>query len=197
MTDSPKPKKPRHWNENAQLRGAWRRKFTQSPIVDEIMDAGTRRVPRYNKDGSRAKVDSKEIHCQVCNQWVKASLNGKNNAQVDHIIPVIDVLNVTGEVKDWNEYHDRLFCNKSNLQRICSPCHDMKTKKERETRQLEKDRIGLDDLEKRITFARSVTEEKALKKEVAKYLTKTKLPVTKERALKLKAHLIERLTKED
>lgn len=198
MTDAQESKrKPRHWNENAELRGAWRRKFTQSPIVTEIMDAGTRRVPRYNKDGSRAKVDSKEVLCQVCNTWVKASAKGESNAQVDHIIPVIDVTNITGEVKDWNEYKRRLFCGKENLQRICSPCHDAKTKIERDTRQALKDKVGLDAIEEQLKYARTIEKEKELKKSIAKFLTKKKSEATRERALKLKALIVNKILKED
>lgn len=48
--------------------------------------------------------------------------------QVDHINPVVDP--VTGFV-DWNTYIERLFCEKSNLQVLCTTCHAIKTQEEK------------------------------------------------------------------
>ncbi len=199
MTDSQQPKKkaPKAFNEDAVLRGAWRRAFRLFPVKKQVLEEGTRRVPRYNQDGSRAKIDSKEHHCQVCNKWVKASVGGKNNIDVDHIIPVIDINDTSGKVKDWNEYKARLICDKSNLQRICRPCHEIKTKGEREHRQALKDKQDMDVLEQQIKFAKSVHEEQALKKKFGRFLSKKKPAATRERAAKLKEFLINRLTRED
>jgi len=199
MTDSQQPKKktPKPFNEDAVLRGAWRRAFRQFPIKKEVLAEGTRRVPRYNQDGSRAKIDSKEHHCQVCNKWVKASVGGKNNIDVDHIIPVIDVNDISGKVSDWNVYKSRLVCDKSNLQRICRACHTIKTKTEADHRNALKDKEAMDVLEEQIKFAKSVTEEKALKKRFARFLNKKKPAATRERAAKLKELLIKRMTQED
>lgn len=198
MTENqPLKKKRPPFNEDSVLRGAWRRIFKQTDIYKEVLEAATRRVPRYRQDGSRAAVDSKEAHCNVCKQWVKFSVGGKNNVEVDHIVPVIGVDDVSGKVKDWNVYKSHLFCDKSNLQVICGPCHDKKTAYERETRQALKDKVALDSLEQRIPLAKSIAEEKLLKKEIGKYLTKKKAQVTKDRALKLKQIIIDRLTKED
>lgn len=198
MTDSQQPKKKQPtFNEDAVLRGAWRRAFLRFPMIKEILIANTRYVPRFNQDGSRAKKDSKELLCNVCKQWVKASFKGKNNVQVDHIVPVIDITDISGKVKDWNLYKARLVCDKSNLQIICTPCHDIKTKLERDTRSTLRDRVKLDEIEKHITYAKTINEEKQLKKDINKFLTKTKTQETKARAAKLKELLIQRLTKED
>ena len=199
MTDSQQPKKkaPKAFNEDAVLRGAWRRAFRLFPIKKQVLEEGTRRVPRFNQDGSRAKIDSKEHHCQVCNKWVKASLGGKNNIDVDHIIPVIDINDTSGKIKDWNEYKARLICDKSNLQRICRPCHEIKTGKERDHRNNLKDTQAMDALENSIKYAKSINEEKLLKKKLTRFLNKKKPVATRERAAKLKEFLINRLTKED
>lgn len=199
MTDSPKSKKksPKAFNEDAVLRGAWRRAFRLFPVKKEVLAEGTRWVEKFNKDGSRSKVDSKEHHCQVCNQWVKASVGGKNNIDVDHIIPVIDINDTSGKVKDWNIYKARLVCEKSNLQRICKPCHKLKTKEEREHRQTLKDNEAMDSLEESIKYAKSIEEEKHLKKKLTRFLSKKKPVETRERATKLKELLLNRLTKED
>jgi len=198
MTDSAKPKKKRPpFNEDAVLRGAWRRIFKQSDIYKDVLEAATRRVPRLKQDGTRAAVDSKEAHCNVCKAWVKFSLEGKNNVEVDHIVPVIDVDDVSGKVKDWNVYKGRLFCEKTNLQVICGACHDIKTAKERMERQAIKDKTLLDKVEEQIKCARTIQDEKMLKKEISKFLKNTKAPETIERAKKLKEIIIDRLMRED
>lgn len=199
MTESAKSNKrpPPPFNADSVLRGAWRRAFRQFPIKKEVLAEGTRYVPRFNKDGSRSKVDSKEHHCQVCNTWVKASVGGENNIDVDHIIPVIDIHDTSGKVQDWNVYKARLVCDKSNLQRICKPCHKAKTKKETDFRQALKDAKDMDILEERIKFAKSIQEEKDLKKKFTRFLNKKKPVETRERAAKLKEMLLNRLTKED
>jgi len=199
MTDSQQSKKktPPPFNEDSVLRGAWRRAFSRFPIKKEVLEEATRRVPRFNKDGSRAKVDSKEVLCNVCKQWVKASLNGESNVEVDHIIPVIDVTDISGKVKDWNLYKSRLVCGKSNLQCICGACHDLKTSKEQAARQALKDKAGLDAIEEQLKSAWTIEKEKELKKQVTKFLGKKKSPETKERAAKLKAIIINKLTRED
>ena len=63
--------------------------------------------------------------CNACNkEWPLTEV------QVDHIIPVVGP---EGFV-DWNTYVDRLFCDKSNLQVLCTTCHDKKTHKEKQNR---------------------------------------------------------------
>lgn len=50
---------------------------------------------------------------------------------VDHIMPVI---NPTAGFVDFNEYLDRLFCEESNFQVLCTTCHTIKTNAENEIR---------------------------------------------------------------
>jgi hypothetical protein len=184
-------KKPT-WNEDSALRSAWRRIFSRSPIVREVLAEGRRTVPRYTKDGSRHKVDAVEYSCQVCLQWTPAKL-----VSVDHVVPVIDVENVSGKVQDWNEFKRRLFCPKTNLQRICDDCHNKKTQEERSKRQTLKDKLVLDQIEERLKSAWTLDEEKELKKQVSKFLTKKKAQATKDRAMKLKQIIINKIDKED
>lgn len=169
-----------NWNEQAACRGAWRRIFARSPICIEVMNEGKRRVPKYNKDGSRAKVDAVEYSCQVCNQWVRASVGGKSNIAVDHIIPVID--DESG-FKDWNVFHDRLFCEKKNLQRICKPCHQVKTNAERNKRNTIKYTAELDQLCER--WLAKEFDFGTFKKLLSKYKTKTRPQVIRDRATKI------------
>lgn len=185
------------WNEDSALRSAWRRIFSRSPIVIEVMKKGKRYVPKFNSDGSRSKKDSVEFLCNVCKNWVKASVGGKSNVAVDHIIPVISVENTNGKVQDWNAFKKALFCSASNLQIICKPCHTQKSNDERSQRNALKDKLALDQIEERLKSAWTIGEEKELKKQVNKFLTKKKASETKERAMKLKQIIIDKINKED
>jgi hypothetical protein len=50
------------------------------------------------------------------------------NVFVDHILPIIDP-----EVgfTSWDDFINRLFCEREGLQCICGDCHDKKTTNER------------------------------------------------------------------
>jgi 5-methylcytosine-specific restriction endonuclease McrA len=51
--------------------------------------------------------------------------------QCDHINPVVSPLD--GFI-DWDTFIDRLFCEASNLQVLCTSCHNKKTKEEKKIR---------------------------------------------------------------
>jgi len=115
--------KKKTYNQNVVIRGALRRAFARSPVVQEAMQASRKEEPRYNKDGSRHKRNWVKRQCQVCDQWVPTS-----KIAVDHIDPVVSV---DEGFQDWNIFVDRLWCAKDNLQRICDDCHQKKTNAER------------------------------------------------------------------
>lgn len=132
-----KSKKKPKWNWNSNIRGALRRMFARSPVVREVMQEGRRESPRYNKDGSVSKRNKVEYQCQVCGGWFPSKF-----MSVDHIEPVISPEH---GFEDWNTFIERLCCDKSNLQRICSytkkhedstsefgrySCHYLKTQRE-------------------------------------------------------------------
>lgn len=190
MMESQKLKKKPPFNQNAAIRGAIRRIFSRSPVKIEVQMKVRREVPKYNKDGSRGKRDAVQYQCNVCKSWV-----GSTKIEVDHIAPVIEV-NEKGFI-DWNMYVERLFCGPDNLQVICDPCHDKKTQDERMRRQAMKDRLLLNQIEERLKSAWTIAEEKELKKQVSKFLTKKKALETKERALKLKEILTNKIERED
>lgn len=126
----PKKKNKPKYNKNSAIRSALRRSFSRSPIVREVLMDGRRELPKYNKDGSLAKKPKVEYLCQVCNQW-----HPSTKVAVDHIEPVIPLDDSwNSENPDWNMYVDRLWCDKTNLQRICESCHHTKTQLERVNR---------------------------------------------------------------
>lgn len=167
------------YNKNAEIRGALRRIFARSPLVVEKMQESRREVPRYLKDGTRAKKNWVQRQCEVCGSWV-----GSTKVAVDHKEPVVSV---TEGFVDWNEFIARLWCSKENLQRICSTCHDLKTQKERIDRLTIQYNKELDDLEAAVkTEAMSKKDAlAALKKYLAKKKTPGLIPVV-QRALKIK-----------
>lgn len=124
------PRKKPPYNKNTAIRSALRRAFSRSPVVWEVLKEGRRYYAKYNKDKTRAKKDGVETHCQVCNQWTRAPMK----VAVDHKDPVVPVETDQGGMDDLNVFVARLWCDKSNLQRICKTCHDEKTKAEREAR---------------------------------------------------------------
>ena len=173
-------KKKPPYNQEAAIRGALRRAFSRSPLVQEVMNESRREVARFNKDGSRHKKNWVQRQCQVCNDWVSTS-----KMAVDHIIPVISV--EQGK-QSWDEFIARLWCEKKNLQRICDTCHDKKTYEERIARLLIKYTAELEQLEKDLPKL----DTKSAKKLLSKYTAKKKtigLESVVQRALELKNRL--------
>ena len=126
-------KKPK-WNENAVIRGALRRAFARSPAVIETKMKVRKEFPQFNKDGLPSKKPAVRYRCATCGEYFKSS-----DVAVDHIDPVIE-----NGFEDWNVFVKRLFCNKENLQVLCSyklkdidkyngkvSCHLLKTREER------------------------------------------------------------------
>ena len=154
------------WNQEAAIRGALRRTFSRSPVIREVLFKVRREVPKYNKDGSRAKKDAVQYRCNVCQTYV-----GSTKVSVDHISPVVDVQQ--GFV-DFNTFIQRLFCDATNLQVICDGCHNTKTQAERIARlTLQYDR-ELTELEAQVK-AKTLSKAEALKT-LKKYLAKKKTP---------------------
>lgn len=172
---SMKNKPPYNWN--AVVRSAIRRAFARSPKVIAVMNAGKRKVPHYNKDGTRAKVDRVEYECQVCNKWFPAKFMGG----VDHIIPVISV---EEGFQDWNTFITRIDCDIGGLQRICKPCHQQKTNLESLIRRTRKYTEALDILEQEINEKDSEDMDYIIK-ELKKFKGKKKPEEIRQRAIKL------------
>jgi 5-methylcytosine-specific restriction endonuclease McrA len=142
-----------------------------------------REVPKFNKDGQRAKKDAVQYRCNACGQWSPST-----KVAVDHISPVIDVQ--AGFV-DWNQFVDRLFCDASNLQVICDTCHDAKTHIERITRLTKQYTEELDEIERTIKAMPNILIKPAIKS-LNKYIAKKKtlgLQNIVERAQRLKDQL--------
>lgn len=91
-----------------------------------------------------AKVAPATYLCNKCGAWAYKGASDKNylyikednpeeniireKVCVDHINPVVDPK--VGFV-NWDTYINNMFCPEENLQVLCNPCHDKKTKEEK------------------------------------------------------------------
>lgn len=170
-----KPKKKPKYNQNSVIRGALRRAFARSPFVLEKQQESRREIPRYCKDGSRHKKNSVQRQCEICGNWV-----GSSQITIDHINPVVDI---DDGFVDWNEFINRLWCDKSNLQRACDDCHSYKTHKEQIARLIKQYTKELTSWEYTIEAREkglNTWTDKELIKILSKYTTKKKTPELKQ-----------------
>jgi len=133
-----KKKKPKY-NQNSQVRSAIRRTFSRSPLVQEVLKSVRSEHDQLKKDGTLAKRKAVRYECAECGK-----LFMRTQVAVDHVDPVIPL---DEEFTDWNTFVSRLFCDKLNLQVLCSyrikdkdkhggilSCHYRKTQEERALR---------------------------------------------------------------
>lgn len=115
-------KKAPNKNKYAFAKAALRRASVYWYALKEAMDS--------------AKVSRGIWKCAHCNEHFK-----KHEVQRDHIQPVVSVN--ADKVNDMNSYVETLFCDPSNIQILCKPCHALKTSIEGEQRvQARKERAG-------------------------------------------------------
>src|ERR1017187_4705619 len=152
------------------IRGANRRLFARSPSVFEKLNESRQEFPRYKNDGTLAKKPWVKRQCEVCLQWV-----GSTHIAIDHKDPVVPPEGFPAHFGMWDRiflFLKRLWCDKSNLQRICDTCHDTKTQSERIARLTKQYTEELDILERLIT---NVPKDWPIfKKTLSKYTAKKK-----------------------
>jgi hypothetical protein len=181
-------KKKPPFNQEMAIRGANRRLFARSPLVVEKLNESRQEFPRYKKDGSLAKKPWVKRQCEVCSAWV-----GSTKIAIDHIDPVVPPAGFPAHFDMWDRvtmFLKRLWCDKSNLQRICDDCHDKKTQAERITRLIKQYTLELDVLEDAVK--NPPRNPALLKKSLSKYTAKKKtigLEQIVQRAQRLKDQL--------
>ncbi len=85
-------------------------------------------------DSTRARVKT-WVRCAECGE-----LDAKSNMQVDHKSPVVPIESSL-EQMTWDELVDRIWCDKSNLQVLCTRCHELKSKEEGKLRRQHKKKL--------------------------------------------------------
>ena len=104
-------------------------------FVIAVLRSGTRRYPpkyetlkdayvgqRLNEKTNR---EGKHYLCALCEGEFPAK-----DIQIDHKIAVIGPEGFT----NWDDYINRLFCSKDNLQAVCTGCHKIKSYNEGQER---------------------------------------------------------------
>ena len=103
-------------------------------FIVSVLRAGSRRwPPKYNTLNSAKTEKKKNVKTGRLAQHYKCTQCKKEytskDIQVDHIAPVVDPQ--VGFVS-WDVFIERLFCDETNLQVLCTTCHNKKTKKEQQ-----------------------------------------------------------------
>lgn len=111
-----------------QLVSSIKRVWHRHPNRVSVLKAAEIRRYELKKDGTERSKPYVFYSCASCGALCKAQKSkAYSQAHVDHIDPVVPI---GRQLSSWDEYIERLFCDVSNLQILCSPCHDIKTKSE-------------------------------------------------------------------
>lgn len=126
--------KRKTWNS-----GNWTEGRFNSFVTSTLRSGARRWAPKYetlNAAKTEKKINVKtgrlaqHFECNICkNEFTQKDM------EVDHIKPVVDPKK---GFTTWDDFIDKLFCEKENLQAICKPCHKIKTIKEKVTRSANK-----------------------------------------------------------
>ena len=122
--------------EKPRCGGLWTEAKYKAFIKNALRMASMKWGP-IGQCSKEARVSRGMYTCASCLETVPSSIKvegqrkKKRNIKVDHIEPVI--CPIRGFVS-WDEVVSRMFVEKEGLQLLCSSCHDIKTKEEREIR---------------------------------------------------------------
>ena len=102
-------------------------------FIRNLLRGGTRKWGPKQEVKKEARVSRGLYLCAGCSHRVPATIkNGRDrvtNVFVDHIEPIVDP---SVGFTNYDEYINRMFCEKDNLQLLCKRCHDYKSNKEKE-----------------------------------------------------------------
>ena len=120
------------------IRGAIKRVWHRHPTRLGVLNRARIEEVVYKKDGTLSKKTAVFFICERCGQKAKAQATKQYpQVHVDHIEPVVPI-GVNINELSFDEFIVRLMCEADNLQVLCSPCHDVKTKAENVERRKQK-----------------------------------------------------------
>ena len=105
------------------IRGALRQAYHMSDHYKAFLTSRRLEIPKYRKDGTRAKRDAIRYQCDYCREIFPQSC-----IDVDHKIPI----GRFSELEEIGEFAARMYCSYDNLQILCNECHNEKTRRDRD-----------------------------------------------------------------
>ena len=105
------------------IRGAIRQAYHMSDHYKGFLSTRRIELPRYKKDGSRAKRDYVRYQCDCCKEMTSGT-----NIDVDHIDPIGSFKSLD----DIERFIKKVYCSWDNLQILCDVCHQEKTNMDRD-----------------------------------------------------------------
>jgi 5-methylcytosine-specific restriction endonuclease McrA len=115
--------------------GEWTEARFKSFVTSALRAASRRWPPKYKalKEAFTGRQVNKKTN-KLAMHYMCASCSSEfvsGDVQVDHKKPAVDPK--AGFIS-WDVYVDRLYCESSNLQVLCKPCHAEKTAAEKKLR---------------------------------------------------------------
>ena len=114
MLDAVRIIKKREWKDKLRVMKSISLGFRLSDLYKVALDKAVSRID-FGKRGGKMYVCAKCFH-----PFLKAEV------QVDHISPIVQNYTSKREMS-INEFVERTYCDESNLQVLCKPCHQVKT----------------------------------------------------------------------
>lgn len=105
------------------IRGAIRQSYHMSEHYKTYITTRRIEIPRYKKNGERAKKDFVKYECDSCKELVSGGF-----MDVDHIIPIGSFTSLD----QVESFVKRVYCSYDNLQVLCDTCHNHKTAEDRD-----------------------------------------------------------------
>lgn len=118
--------------EKNRCSGRWTQAKFNSFIKGNLRRATLKWAP-INECQTAARVARGLYECAECKEHVPATYKEgrvrKKNVHVDHIVPIVDpAVGFT----TWDDCIERMFCERDNLQLLCTKCHNIKCQEEKD-----------------------------------------------------------------